>query len=192
MEKNRIIIVEGPQGTGKTSLTNYLRDNIPASNLYRLSGQKDKTNNGKEKSIIMYNALLDYLYKMQEVEMDLIFDRTFFTEEIYARLGYKEYSFTKIYLNLLKRLENLNNHYDLYLILLYLKNTDLYKQRLERAYHHNYQAFSIQNSIDQQEAYQKMAQEIKNNASPIKVLETPTDDFSYAYKKINGIFRING
>ena len=80
MTKNRIIIVEGPQGTGKTTLTNYLRDNIPASNLYRLSGQKDKTNNGKEKSIIMYNALLDYLYKMQEVEMDLIFDRTFFTD----------------------------------------------------------------------------------------------------------------
>ena len=41
--KNRLIIVEGPQGTGKTNLTNFLRENIPSSNLYRLSGQKDKT-----------------------------------------------------------------------------------------------------------------------------------------------------
>ena len=27
MEQNRMIIVEGPQGTGKSSLTTYLRDN---------------------------------------------------------------------------------------------------------------------------------------------------------------------
>ena len=40
MEKSKIIIVEGPQGTGKTTLTNYLRENIPGSNLYRLHGQK--------------------------------------------------------------------------------------------------------------------------------------------------------
>lgn len=42
MKKQKLIIVEGPQGTGKTTLTNYLRDNIPGSNLYRLSGQKIK------------------------------------------------------------------------------------------------------------------------------------------------------
>ena len=34
----RLIIVEGPQGVGKTTLANYLRDNIVGSNLYRLSG----------------------------------------------------------------------------------------------------------------------------------------------------------
>lgn len=46
--KNRMIIVEGPQGTGKTTLAEYLRDNIPASNLYRLSGQRDKSESGKK------------------------------------------------------------------------------------------------------------------------------------------------
>ena len=87
--KNRLIIVEGPQGTGKTSLTNYLRDNIASSNLYRLSGQKDKTLTGKKYSEIMYKALLDYLERMQIVPMTILFDRTFFSEEVYARLGYK-------------------------------------------------------------------------------------------------------
>ena len=65
MEKNRMIIVEGPQGTGKTTLTNYLHDNIPGSNLYRLSGQKDKTLTGKKKSKKMYFALLDYLKEIE-------------------------------------------------------------------------------------------------------------------------------
>lgn len=56
-----MIIVEGPQGTGKSSLTTYLRDNIGGSNLYRLSGQRDKTPNGKAKSEYMYQIQLDYL-----------------------------------------------------------------------------------------------------------------------------------
>ena len=77
--KNRLIIVEGPQGTGKTSLTNYLRDNIASSNLYRLAGQKDKTLTGKKYSEIMYKALLDYLERMQIVPMTILFDRTFFS-----------------------------------------------------------------------------------------------------------------
>ena len=46
--KNKLIIVEGPQGTGKTTLTNYLREKLSGSNLYRLSGQKDKSKKGKK------------------------------------------------------------------------------------------------------------------------------------------------
>ena len=51
MKDNRLIIIEGPQGTGKSTLANYLRDTVASSNLYRLSGQKDKTATGKEISI---------------------------------------------------------------------------------------------------------------------------------------------
>ena len=65
MEKIKLIVIEGPQGTGKTTLANYLRENIAGSNLYRLSGQKDKSKSGKTLSQNMYNALLDYLEKMQ-------------------------------------------------------------------------------------------------------------------------------
>ena len=139
----------------------------------------------------MYNALLEYLNKMKEVGLDLIFDRTFFTEEIYARLGYKEYSFTDSYQTLLHKLEALNKYYEIYLILLYLKDVNLYKTRLDRKEHHNYQSFSIQNSINQQEAYIQLGQEISNSSSPIEVVETATDDFGYTYQKIKGIFRIN-
>jgi thymidylate kinase len=71
MKMSKMIIVEGPQGTGKTTLTNYLRDNLSSSNLYRLSGQKDKTITGKDYSKKMYYALIEYLEKMQQIPMDI-------------------------------------------------------------------------------------------------------------------------
>ena len=185
--KNKLIIVEGPQGTGKTTLTNYLREKLSGSNLYRLSGQKDKSKKGKKYSYEMYSALLDYLSKMQEIPMDLIFDRTFFTEEIYARLGYKDYSFSDIYEELLKKFNQLN--YDKYLLILYLKNTELYRKRLERDFHHNYQAFSIENSENQQQAYMILGEEImKKKENTIKVIYLPMDDFEQAYNQIDHLF----
>ncbi len=187
MEKNRIIIIEGPQGTGKTTLANYLRENIASSNLYRLSGHKDKTISGKEVSKKMYNALLTYLEAMQDVGMDLIFDRTFFTEEVYARLGYKEYSFTDVYQDLLQKLNSLN--YDIYFCLLYLKNPELYRERLQRESHHNYQSFSLENSVNQQNVYLEISQELKDTT--INVLEIPMDNFAESYQLIRKKFKIN-
>lgn len=184
--KNRMIIIEGPQGTGKTTLAEYLRDNIPASNLYRLSGQRDKSKSGKKLSEYMYQIQVDYLEKMGVVPMDLIFDRTFFTEEVYARLGYKDYSFADVYQNLVKRLEKTN--YEIYLVLLYLENTDLYLSRLKREQHHNYQAFSLQNSIDQQKTYLQLGEELKD--SRIHVVTLAMDDFNNSYQEINKIFNI--
>lgn len=186
MAKSKIIIVEGPQGTGKTTLTNYLRDNMSGSNLYRLSGQKDKTLTGKEYSKKMYMALLEYLEKMQDIPMDLIFDRTFFSEEVYARLGYKEYSFTDIYDKLIEKLLLLN--YDIYFIVLYLEDTSLFKKRLEREGHHNYQEFSIDNSVNQQNTYLSMAEELKN--TKINIIKLSMDNFDMAYEKINEILNI--
>ena len=55
--KDIIIIAEGPQGVGKTTVTNYLREHIAATDLYRLSGIKDKTESGKEKIKLKYNKL---------------------------------------------------------------------------------------------------------------------------------------
>lgn len=185
MSKNRIIIVEGPQGVGKTSLANFLRDNIAGSNLYRLSGQRDKSINGKMASIVMYNALLDYLEKMQNVPMDLVFDRTFFTEEVYARLGYKDYSFSDIFIYLVDRLARLN--YDIYFINLYLEDTNIYNKRLERE-HHQYQAFSIENSINQQNVYRDIANYLDNKG--INVVNVPTDDFNVAYESIINLLNI--
>lgn len=182
---NRLIIIEGPQGTGKTTLANYLRENIPGSNLYRLSGQKEKEETGKLISKKMYEALLDYLEKMVDIPMDLIFDRTFFTEEVYARLRYKQYSFTDVYQSLLDRFLKLN--YEIYFINLYLKDTSIYEKRLKRE-HHNYQAFSVESSIDQQNVYKEIGEKLKQNG--VNVCFLCMDDFNKAYDKVNKLLNI--
>ena len=187
MKRSKLVIIEGPQGTGKTTLANYLRDNMSGSNLYRLSGQKDKTQTGLNYSVTMYNALLDYLGVMQNIPMDIIFDRTFMTEEVYARLGYKEYSFTDMYNILLDKLNHLN--YDIYYFSLYLKNFNLYEQRLSRDSHHNYQAFSVQNSVDQQNMYLEICNEL-SKFNNIHVIKLEMDDFSPAYDKVKEILEI--
>ncbi len=184
--KNRLIVIEGPQGSGKTTLANYLRENIGSSNLYRLSGQKEKGLSGKEISKKMYLSLLKYLKSMEEIPMDLIFDRTFFTEEIYSRCGLKEYVFHDVYEKLLEEFLKLN--YEIYLIVLYLENTNLYEQRLDRESHHQYQSFSLQNSLKQQMAYLELANELEKE--DIHVLKLSMDDFHASYQKINDMFHI--
>ena len=135
----------------------------------------------------MYDALLNYLEVMQEIPMDIIFDRTFMTEEVYARLGYKEYSFTEIYNELLNRLDKLN--YDIYYFSLYLENVELFRERLARDSHHNYQAFSVQNSVDQQNMYLEVSDEI-SKLKNIHVTRLAMDDFTIAYDKIKEILEI--
>lgn len=174
--KNNIIIIEGPQGSGKSTMANFLRDNLASSNLYRLTGIKDKTASGLEKNIKMYNDLIDYMQKLEDMGVNLIFDRTFFTEMIYSSLGYKPYDFTKPYNELVKRLASLN--YNIYYVVLYLKDTSIYEKRIVRN-HHQYQAFSLENSTNQQNKYLEYADKIAEKN--INVIKIPTDNFKEAY-----------
>lgn len=178
-ERSSIIIIEGPQGVGKSTLANYLRDNIPSCNLYRLSGIKDKTKAGYEKNKKMYNDLLEYMKKLEGIGINLIFDRTFFTEEVYCNLGYKEYKFNDVYEKLVKKLNDLD--FDIYFVVLGIKDTTLYEKRLKRD-HHEYQKFSISSSVLQQEEYIKIQDEIKEKN--INKLLIYTDDYDKAYKEI--------
>ena len=63
--RSKLIIVEGPQGTGKTTLTDYLRHSLPYTNLYRMSGTADSSETGLAKSIKMYEDLIRYLKMME-------------------------------------------------------------------------------------------------------------------------------
>lgn len=190
MNNNRgnIIITEGPQGVGKSTMANFLRDNLASSNLYRLTGIKDKSQTGYAKNKKMYLNLLNYMETLEETELNLIFDRTFFTEQVYASLGFKDYKFDDVYKRLVQKLNDLD--YNIYFVILYLEDTSLYEKRLVRQ-HHQYQAFSLESSIKQQNAYLKLADDL--NMSNIKVLKIATDNYEEAYNKlINSIPVLNG
>ena len=177
--RGNIIIIEGPQGVGKSTMANFLRDNLASSNLYRLTGIKDKTQTGYEKNKKMYFNLIEYMRSLEETELDLIFDRTFFTEQVYTTLGYKSYNFDDAYEELVKRLATLN--YNIYVVILYLKDTNIYNERLKRV-HHNYQAFSLENSVNQQNCYLKLIDNIKEKN--IQTIKIATDNYKEAYNEL--------
>lgn len=181
--KDTIIIVEGPQGAGKTTFTNYLREKMGGTDLYRLAGIKDKTETGLKKIETKYLKLLEYIKSCEDVNM--IFDRTFFTEEIYGRLGYKPYSFTETYNMLLSKLDSLD--FDIYLVVLYLENTDVFEKRIKRD-KHEYQAFNVQSSINQQNEYLKLADEVESNTKNIKVIRFNSDNSETFTKQIDEQF----
>lgn len=185
MQNSKLIVIEGPQGVGKTNLANYLRENIKSSNLYRLSGIPDKTQTGLSKNKEMYDGLISYLKTLENTGMNLIFDRTFFTEKVYSSLRLKDYNFDDAYYELLHKFLDLK--FDIYYFALYLKNTKLYIERLKRE-KAEYVKFDMENSVKQQEEYLKIADELKGEN--LKVLKIAMDDFTTGYNKINNILGI--
>ena len=79
MANSKLIVVEGPQGAGKTTITDYLRHSIKYTNLYRLSGTSDSSVSGLKKAKEMYEDLLEYMEKMENKSINMVFDRTFFS-----------------------------------------------------------------------------------------------------------------
>lgn len=175
MANSKLIVVEGAQGAGKTTITDFLRHSLKYTNLYRLSGTADSSPEGLKKAEKMYVDLLEYIEKLQNTSINLLFDRTFFTEENYCRLGLKEYSFTPVYEKLLDKFSKLD--FEIYYITLYLKDETLYEKRLKREGKAvpEYAKFKAENSINQQNKYLEMAEEIKEKYPNIRTLEIAND-----------------
>lgn len=188
MANSKLIVVEGPQGAGKTTITDFLRHSLSYTNLYRLSGTSDSTPTGKKKAEDMYVDLLEYMKKMENKSINLVFDRTFFTEENYCRLGKKQYSFTDVYDKLLEDFSKLD--FEIYYITLYLSDESLYNERLNREGKAIFQTskFGAENSINQQRMYLKMAEEIKEKYPNINVVNIANDrDLDVVKKEIREI-----
>ena len=117
----------------------------------------------------MYYDLLDYIKNMENLDINLLFDRTFFSEENYCRLGKKDYSFTEVYNDLVDKFSKLD--FDIYYITLFLQDENLYEERLKREgkVEPSYAKFSSENSIMQQREYLKIADELKSNYPNINV-----------------------
>lgn len=191
MANSKIIIVEGAQGAGKTTITDYLRYAVKHTNLYRLSGVSDATITGLEKSSKMYYDLLEYMKKLENLDINLLFDRTFFTEENYCRLGKKEYSFTEVYNDLMEKFSKLD--FDIYYLTLYLEDESLFEERLKREgkVEPAYAKFSGENSVKQQREYLKMADEIKEKYPNIKVFNIENSrDLEDTKNELNEILKI--
>ena len=185
MANSKLIVVEGAQGAGKTTVTDYLRYSLSYTNLYRLCGTADSSAEEKKKAEDMYINLLEYIKKMENKSINLVFDRTFFTEENYCRLGKKDYIFTDVYEKLLEEFSKLD--FEIYYITLYLKDVEKYHTRLDRkdkaAFKNS--KFEAENSINQQRVYLEMAEEIQEKYPSIQVRNIANDrDFEETKKEL--------
>ena len=185
MANSKLIVVEGAQGAGKTTVTDFLRYSLSYTNLYRLCGTSDSSVEGKKKAEDMYINLLEYIKKMENKSINLVFDRTFFTEENYCRLGKKDYTFTDVYEKLLEEFSKLD--FEIYYITLYLKDVEKYHSRLDRkdkaAFKNS--KFEAENSINQQKVYLEMAEEIREKYPQIQVRNIANDrDFEETKKEL--------
>ena len=140
-----------------------------------MSGTADSTVAGKKKAEDMYVNLIEYIKKMENKSINLIFDRTFFTEENYCRLGVKQYSFTDVYEKLLDEFANLD--FEIYYITLYLENENEYVERLKRDGKAVFKGaeFKAENSKKQQKIYLEMSDEIKAKYPNVNVLNVAND-----------------
>lgn len=193
IQKSKLIVIEGPQGVGKTTYAEYIRERLPYTNLYRLYGTNDNTPTGFKKSNKMYRALLKYMKELEGQGINLLFDRTFFTEFVYCNLGYKEYDFKDQFFKLLLRFAALDFY--TYYITLYLEDTNLYEERLKREKKAKvkYAKFDIQNSIDQQNEYLRVARLVKKKyPKSIKTYNINTDkNIEEVYKELDEILGID-
>ncbi len=143
---------------------------MSSTDLYRLSGIKDKTESGHEKIKIKYEKLLDYMSYCKDI--NIVVDSIFITNEVYSRLGYLKYSFTNTYKDLLKKLDELDN-FNIFMIFLYLEDENLYAKRLQRENKAviKYAKFDIEKSIMQQRTYLEMSDEIERKYPNIHCLK---------------------
>lgn len=175
---NKLIIVEGAQGVGKGTITNILREKMPYTNLLRLSGINDKSIYGKNKVFNIRESELDMIYKNAGKSINYILDRSYLTEAVFCRLGYKDYNFLEeeIYFN--EKLNSISYLYDTYIVLL-LATEKEFEKRLKRD-KPNYidVQFSVDNSIKQQEMYLSVIKNLSQVYTNINYLYIHTDNIS--------------
>lgn len=169
--RNKILIFEGAQFSGKTTLASLYRETTTYTNLLRLSGVRDSSVESKIKLTSYYKDFLSFLRNTSNMDLDYVFDRFFFTEMAYSMIGYKDYgSYKEDFLDLLKDFDSLD--YDIFIIFLVKDNFDTIGSRDKPKFTNI--NFSEEESMKQQEAFLEIKDLIAAIASNIKVIKVNT------------------
>lgn len=182
--RSKVVIIEGSQGTGKSTISTILREQMPYTNLLRLSGTSDNTRSGKEKVFWARNSELQMIYENRNNSINYILDRSHISEQVFCKLGYKDYSFNYETSILNESLTNISEYYDVYFILL-TADIDDYEERLKRDKPEFLDLkFNTYSSVVQQEKYIDELNNLKRNYSTINCYQVNTsnkDPYDIAY-----------
>lgn len=182
--KNKVIIVEGAQGVGKGTITNILREQMPYTNLLRLSGTSDKTREGLPKVYDLRMNELEMILACQGCDINFILDRSHLSEAVYCRLGFKDYEFTRETDRLNSLLETITYFYDVHLIVLTAHAHDFsFRLRRDKPEFLDLK-FDVQSSWSQQEGYLAELKKIQREYPAINCYAVNTsgrDPYDIAY-----------
>lgn len=163
-----IIIVEGPQGVGKTTLTNWLRDNYKYCELMRLTGSAPISKELHEKVGLEYHiGALERCENLVAMGcFNVIMDRSYFSEAVYAVL-YKGYNPFDGLMNYCQILGDIATRQDVNILIINLKGTEDFFEKSLKRNKPDYQdvKYGVETSIAQQDMYERLMRqaEIKLN-----------------------------
>lgn len=162
----KIKIVEGAQGSGKTSIINRCYGIMPNRMLFHLSGLR-KTANEKVDVVKHYMNMLEFFKKEKSFEYTLLLDRSFVSEAVMSKL-YKGYDIDKEFDIFMHYLNDNGIEASFFFI---VTNPDSFRLRLlreEKAGYHDVE-YNVENSIKQQLLFEKYYEKINDyNFSHIK------------------------
>ena len=154
--KRKLIIVEGGIASGKSSLSYLLRENMKHTTMLSLSSIY---NDSSVSSFLYHTSILNMAIDIKD--SNFVFCRSFLSNEIYTRLGHKDYDNSENYHFLLDKLMFLARYYyDVKIIIVGTTSKELEK-RLSKREKFEFVEHSVNEAMRQQREYLKMADELR-------------------------------
>ena len=165
-KKPKLIIVEGAIGSGKSSLAHNLRENMKNTTMFSLSsiGNDDKNN-----SYMYHASMLNMIMDSRTFNSNFILCRSFISNEVYNRLGKKDYDNSENFQLLAYKLEVLQYYYDVKVIIL-TSNPNEYERRLGRRDKFEYVKHTVDEALKQQRIYMLLSDELREKHIPVEVI----------------------
>ena len=171
--RQKLILVHGGQGSGKSSVTNALREKMTHTTLMRLAGVPSDQEKANTRSLQYHMSMLEAVNQCYGTGMNFIFDRSYLCEKVYANMGFKGHTFEEETRILNQGVRELSTRYDIYFVLLTASEQTL-QQRLNREGKPQFEQvkFSAKNSLKQQEEY---LDEFDDLPEEVGIFIIPTD-----------------
>lgn len=156
--KPKLIIVEGAIGSGKSSLSRLMRENMKHTTLLSLSS----IGNNTAFNYFNYHAnILNLLLELRGTDQNVILERSFISNRVYSMMGHNSYSFDQEFRILSRKLKALTMFYDVYVVLLCTNKVD-FERRLGKRSKFELVDHTVDEALKQQRNYMILLDQLRN------------------------------
>lgn len=166
MNKPKLILIEAPQGGGKSSSCRLLREKMPNTTLLSLSSIEDDT---AFNTYLYHSGILSMLQDLSNLGSSFVLDRSFLSNYVYYKLGFKKYDWEQEYDWLCRKLKLLEEYFDVSIFILATSKEE-YERRLNKRDKYEYIKMSSENSMKQQREYLDLFFDLKDKGFNIHVI----------------------